>query len=61
MGFKTVVGAYGWLEDLFAEIDRHGPESAPDLITVDSGDGVVVARGQPLREGNAFGARAARR
>ncbi|WP_299191358.1 FMN-binding glutamate synthase family protein [uncultured Erythrobacter sp.] len=39
VGFKTVIGAYGWLDELFAEINRRGPESAPDFITVDSGDG----------------------
>ena len=38
-GFKAVVGAYGWLEELCEEINRRGMESAPDFITVDSGDG----------------------
>ncbi|MEO0591007.1 MAG: FMN-binding glutamate synthase family protein [Pseudomonadota bacterium] len=48
VGFKTVIGAYGWLEDLFAEINRRGPESAPDFITVDSGDGGTGAAPLPL-------------
>ncbi len=39
VGFKTVIGAYGWLEKLFEEINRRGPESAPDFITIDGGDG----------------------
>ena len=39
VGFKTVIGAYGWLEELFAEVNRRGEQSAPDFITVDSGDG----------------------
>ena len=39
VGFKAVIGAYGWLDDLFQEIHRRGIESAPDFITVDSGDG----------------------
>ena len=39
VGFKAVVGAYGWLDDLFDEINRRGIESAPDFITIDSGDG----------------------
>ncbi len=39
VGFKTVVGAYGWLDDLFDEVNRRGIESAPDFITIDSGDG----------------------
>ena len=38
-GFKAVIGAYGWLDELFAEVNRRGIESAPDFITVDSGDG----------------------
>jgi glutamate synthase domain-containing protein 2 len=38
-GFKAVIGAYGWLDSLFNEIKRRGDESAPDFITVDSGDG----------------------
>lgn len=39
VGFKAVIGAYGWLDDLFTEINKRGVESAPDFITVDSGDG----------------------
>ncbi len=39
VGFKAVIGAYGWLDDLFAEIHLRGIESAPDFITIDSADG----------------------
>ena len=39
VGFKAVVGAYGWLDELFEEVHKRGIESAPDFITVDSGDG----------------------
>jgi glutamate synthase domain-containing protein 2 len=39
VGFKSVIGAYGWLDDLFEEVLRRGVEFAPDFITVDSGDG----------------------
>lgn len=39
VGFKAVIGATDWLEDLFEEINRRGIESAPDFITVDSADG----------------------
>lgn len=39
VGFKSVIGAYGWLEELCEEIGRRGPASAPDFITVDSADG----------------------
>jgi glutamate synthase domain-containing protein 2 len=38
-GFKAVIGAYGWLDELFELIRERGVESAPDFITVDSGDG----------------------
>ncbi|MDX1509068.1 MAG: FMN-binding glutamate synthase family protein, partial [Woeseiaceae bacterium] len=57
-GFKSVIGAYGWLEELFAEINKRGHDSAPDFITVDSGDGGTGAApmslmdnvGLPVRE-----------
>ncbi len=57
-GFKSVIGAYGWLDELFEEIHRRGLESAPDFITVDSGDGGTGAApmslidnvGLPIRE-----------
>lgn len=38
-GFKLVVGDPSWLDELCREIDRRGPASAPDFITVDSADG----------------------
>jgi len=58
VGFKAVIGAYGWLDDLFALINKRGIESAPDFITVDSGDGGTGAApmslmdsvGLPIRE-----------
>jgi glutamate synthase domain-containing protein 2 len=39
VGFKAVIGAYGWLDELFGEINVRGPDSAPDFITIDSADG----------------------
>lgn len=59
VGFKTVIGASGWIDDLFAEINRRGIESAPDFITVDGAEGGTGAApmplidevGLPLREG----------
>ena len=39
VGMKAVIGAYGWLDDLFTLVRERGIESAPDFITVDSGDG----------------------
>ena len=39
VGFKAVIGAYGWLDNLFKLIKQRGIESAPDFITIDSADG----------------------
>ncbi len=47
-GFKAVIGAYGWLDNLFSEIQERGVESAPDFITVDSADGGTGAAPMPL-------------
>lgn len=57
-GFKTVIGAYGWLDQLCEEIHRRGIESAPDFITVDSADGgsgaapmsLIDYMGLPIKE-----------
>ena len=38
-GFKCVVGAYGWLEELCELVLQRGEASAPDFITIDSADG----------------------
>lgn len=50
VGFKTVIGAYGWIEDLCREIHRRGISSAPDFITVDSADGGSGAAPQVLMD-----------
>ncbi len=58
VGFKSVIGAYGWIEELFSEISRRGLTCAPDFITIDSGDGgtgaapmsLLDAVGLPVRE-----------
>lgn len=39
VGFKSVIGAYGWLEILFEDIHKRGADVAPDFITIDSADG----------------------
>ncbi len=49
-GFKAVIGAYGWLETLCKEVHRRGAESAPDFITIDSGDGGTGAAPLPLMD-----------
>ncbi len=38
-GFKTVIGARGWLDDLCRAIRARGLEAAPDFITVDGAEG----------------------
>ncbi len=48
VGFKAVIGAYGWLDDMFNEIRRRGLESAPDFITVDGAEGGTGAAPMPL-------------
>ncbi len=50
VGFKSVIGAYGWLEELFQLILARGIESAPDFITVDSGDGGTGAAPMSLMD-----------
>lgn len=50
VGFKVVLGSYGWLRTLAEEIQRRGIESAPDFITVDSGDGGTGAAPMPLMD-----------
>ena len=58
VGFKAVIGGYGWLDELFTTIKERGIESAPDFITVDSADGGTGAApmslidyvGLPLKE-----------
>jgi len=58
VGIKFVVGDYEWIEKIFIEIHRRGIRSAPDFITIDSGDGGTGAApmalldnvGLPLKE-----------
>jgi glutamate synthase domain-containing protein 2 len=50
VGFKTVIGAYGWLDELFALVRQRGIETAPDFITVDSGDGGTGAAPMSLMD-----------
>ena len=45
-----MIGAYGWLETMCKEINARGDESAPDFITVDSGDGGTGAAPLPLMD-----------
>ena len=49
-GFKTVLGAYGWVDELCDAIERRGVESAPDFITLDGGDGGTGAAPMSLMD-----------
>lgn len=48
VGIKLVVGSEDWFDDFAKEIWRRGVLSAPDFITVDSGDGGTGAAPMPL-------------
>ena len=50
VGIKTVIGSWQWLEDLFMEVHQRGLESAPDFITVDSGEGGTGAAPMSLMD-----------
>ena len=58
VGFKAVIGAYGWLDQLCEAIKNRGEKFAPDFITIDSADGGTGAApmslmddvGLPLKE-----------
>jgi len=39
VGFKVVIGAYGWIDELCKLINERGMEYAPDFITIDSSTG----------------------
>ncbi|MEP5764198.1 MAG: FMN-binding glutamate synthase family protein [Halieaceae bacterium] len=47
-GFKAVIGAQGWLDQIFQRIQERGLQYAPDFITVDSADGGTGAAPQSL-------------
>jgi glutamate synthase domain-containing protein 2 len=50
VGIKTVMGHLHAFEALFDEIDGRGPESAPDFITLDGGEGGTGASPMPLMD-----------
>ncbi len=49
-GIKFVLGASGWLEELFTEVHKRGIQSAPDFITLDSCDGGTGAAPMALMD-----------
>ncbi len=50
VGFKSVIGSTGWLDDMLSSIARRGPQCAPDFITVDSSDGGTGAAPMSLMD-----------
>ncbi len=50
VGFKTVVGNIGWLEEMCETIHARGLQFAPDFITIDSADGGTGAAPQSLMD-----------
>jgi len=50
VGFKAVMGGFGWLEDVLWEARSRGTEYTPDFITVDSGDGGTGAAPMTLMD-----------
>jgi glutamate synthase domain-containing protein 2 len=49
-GFKTALGQSDFLDDLCRAVHRRGVESAPDFMTVDSGDGGTGAAPMSLMD-----------
>ena len=49
VGIKTVVSSKRWLDEFCKGINARGPESAPDFITVDGGDGGTGGEGHSSR------------
>lgn len=50
VGFKAVIGASDWLDDLMQAVHRRGMQDAPDFITIDSADGGTGAAPQSLMD-----------
>ncbi len=50
VGFKAAISRFEWLDDLFGEVRKRGIESAPDYISIDSGDGGSGAAPMPLMD-----------
>ncbi|MEM1130113.1 MAG: FMN-binding glutamate synthase family protein [Pseudomonadota bacterium] len=48
VGIKMCIGSVDGVRDFFSTINRRGPESAPDFITVDGGEGGTGAAPMPL-------------
>ena len=43
VGYKAVIGVYGWLDELCLLIKQLAPAHGPDVVTIDSSDGATRA------------------
>ena len=50
VGFKAVIGAYGWIDELCEAIKKREIEDAPDFITIDSATGGTGAAPMSLMD-----------
>ena len=50
VGFKAAISRFEWIEEMCNEVHRRGIESAPDFISVDSGEGGTGAAPMPLMD-----------
>lgn len=50
VGFKAVIGSFGWLEDLLWDAHARGTDYTPDFISIDSGDGGTGAAPMALMD-----------
>lgn len=50
VGVKMCIGSVDGLRELFEEINSRGPDSAPDFITIDGGEGGTGASPMPLMD-----------
>ncbi len=50
VGFKAAISRFEWLDEMIAEVQARGADSAPDFISVDSGDGGTGASPMPLMD-----------
>ncbi len=48
VGFKCVIGASDWLDELFERVNQIGIENAPDFIAIDGAEGGTGAAPMPL-------------
>ena len=50
VGIKTAIGGWAFVNDLVATVRQRGPDSAPDFLTIDGGEGGSGAAPQALAD-----------